>query len=635
MRIKIPAALAWALLAVSWSWPASLPGWAEPLARLPLEKYDTTEIHAVCLLDEAEYLVEADGQATFNHRLAYRILTPEAISLGTKGFAVSERSKLDHLEAAIEYPNGEVVVLKNKDAVETQLSDILFSDVKTRIIALPDVVKGSFICFEYRTKSRRESSALTWWFQSGYPCRMSQLRVRTPISGKPSWKVYPAGLLQPREEGRDLVFTRSNVPALPAEKLAPAMTEYAERVEIRLRVPVPVPPVVNLDTWEEMALWYRKMTAELWSGGPGAAQQAAEICRGSASPEEETRRLCRWVQGQLRYVAIAIGDGGFVPHAPDDVCRNRYGDCKDKTFLLMAMLRSRGIRCWPVLCRPASDGEIDPDWFSPFSFNHCILALEKTPGEYRFFDSTSTEVGYPYLPESLENTWGLLVQEDGGRVVRLQSGCEPLLSIEVQARLAPGGKLSARVTESYRPNTFSSLRAQLRNLNEEERRASWQRILANHQPGTRLTAFQIENLFEPELDLTLRYELELPDAFKHMGQLKLMRPLVVPDLEFPALPDKPRRAPLDLRPLATAVKYQLRIELPPGLTLEEGLEPLDLRADFGRFAIRMEVQSATLELTKEFSFQNMRLGAERADELRKFLAQVRNVQDSEIVLTGE
>jgi len=115
----------------------------------------------------------------------------------------------------------------------------------------------------------------------------------------------------------------------------------------------------------------------------------------------------------------------------------------------------------------------------------------------------------------------------------------------------------------------------------------------------------------------------------------LMRPRVVPDLEFPALPDKPRRAPLDLRPLATAVKYQLRIELPPGLTLEEGLEPLDLRADFGRFAIRMEVQSATLELTKEFSFQNMRLGAERADELRKFLAQVRNVQDSEIVLTGE
>ena len=631
MQRKTIHCLAWVLFAASWAGGADLPDWAAPLARRPLDSYPP-EIHAVCLLDDADFVVEPDGQTTLSHRIAFRVLSPAAVALGTRTFAVSSRTKLIDLEAAIEYPNGEVRVLRNKDAVETQLSDIFYSDVKSRIITLPDVVKGAFICFEYRIRDRDEFPSLAWWFQSIYPCLQSQLRVRTPGAGKLSWKEYPANRPQPQNDAGCLLFTRSNIPALPLEKLTPPNGQHTDRLELRVQVPAPEPPVVNLESWDGMARWYRERTAELWTGGGEVTRQATEICQGAATPEERLRRLCRWVQGQLRYVAIAIRDGGFVPHPPDDVCRNRYGDCKDKSFLLMAMLRSQGIRSWPVLCRTSETGEIDPDWFYPYSFNHCILALETSPGELRFFDPTSTAVGYPYLPENLEDTWGLLVQEDGGRLVRLHSGIEPLLSVDVQARLDPGGRLTAQVRESYRPNTSSSLRVLFQKLNEEERRSAWQRLLVGHQPGTRLKAFQVENLFEPELDLIFRYELEVADAMKSVGAMKLLRPFVVPDLEFPALPDKPRHAPLDLRALAIGIRYHLQMELPARFALEEGLEPLDLQTDFSRFALRMEMRDGKLLLDKELSFKNLRLGADRCDEVRKFLARLRNVQDTEIVL---
>jgi len=38
-------------------------------------------------------------------------------------------------------------------------------------------------------------------------------------------------------------------------------------------------------------------------------------------------------QGHIRYVAIELGAGGFIPHDPDWTLTNAYGDCKDQAVL--------------------------------------------------------------------------------------------------------------------------------------------------------------------------------------------------------------------------------------------------------------------------------------------------------------
>ena len=58
------------------------------------------------------------------------------------------------------------------------------------------------------------------------------------------------------------------------------------------------------------------------------------------TPAGQAAAALRLVQQQIRYVALSMGEGGYVPASADDVWRARYGDCKGKTALLLALLHA-------------------------------------------------------------------------------------------------------------------------------------------------------------------------------------------------------------------------------------------------------------------------------------------------------
>ncbi len=98
--------------------------------------------------------------------------------------------------------------------------------------------------------------------------------------------------------------------------------------------------------------------------------------------QQKVRKIFAWVQKNIKYIAIEDGENGYVPREADLVLKRRYGDCKDKTSLLVAMLKSQNI--------PASFvwvGTIDipyrkSEFASPFSDNHMVAAWwqdDKTP----------------------------------------------------------------------------------------------------------------------------------------------------------------------------------------------------------------------------------------------------------------
>ena len=64
---------------------------------------------------------------------------------------------------------------------------------------------------------------------------------------------------------------------------------------------------------------------------------------------------------------------GYAPHDIDITFANRYGVCRDKAALLVAMLRMAGHDAFPVLIHVGA--KHDPDVPQPF-FNHAIVAVE-------------------------------------------------------------------------------------------------------------------------------------------------------------------------------------------------------------------------------------------------------------------
>ena len=86
------------------------------------------------------------------------------------------------------------------------------------------------------------------------------------------------------------------------------------------------------------------------------------------------KNITEYIQKNIQYFIVERGIGGFQAHYAADIYRNRYGDCKDKTTLLISMLQAVGIKAYYV---PVDDrrGVVDPDAPS-LAGNHMITAIE-------------------------------------------------------------------------------------------------------------------------------------------------------------------------------------------------------------------------------------------------------------------
>lgn len=623
--------LIWAFGLAGFASADKLPEWAAPLAGIACEGYDTREIHAVCLLDQAAATFDASGEMETRYRHAYRILTPDGESRGTLVVPLRRGAKISGIRGEVQYPNGEVKSIRDKDTVETQIDSVLFTDVRKRVIILPSVTKGSLICLEYTVREMDEFPSIRWFFQGRDPVLQSRLTVTLPEGGTLSWKAVNLKDFQPSVTGPVYVFSREQVPARPEETMSLPLENLAEQVCIRVTVPKPGPEVRQAGSWPEMANWYRDLTRDRTRVTATIRQLAETICPAGTAPGDKIQKLCNWVQTQIRYVAIQMGQGGFVPHFPDEVQEKKFGDCKDKAFLLMTLLRSQDIPAWPLLCSYRDDGEVDPETFWPYSFNHCIVALEYPAGHLHYFDPTSDTAGYPYLPASLTGSWGLLVHEEQGRLVRLQDQQEAAVTVRAELALSDTGHLTGTVREEYTPNARQSLRSWLRDLNEQERLEGWQRIMADRMPHVVLKKVEWENIFDAAAPLVVKYEVEIRNACKPAGRMLLLNPWVARDLPALSFPGKERKEAILLRELAYRFDYRLTLSYPGNLTLVEEPETVTLKTGFGDLEVVSRKEENRLVVEKKFTGRDVLLEAGQYPEVKKFFNKIRDAREAELL----
>ena len=180
-------------------------------------------------------------------------------------------------------------------------------------------------------------------------------------------------------------------------------------------------------SWSRVEDWY----ADLIDGVSTGSSEVAELARSiladaglEGSPQSpEARRavleaLVEWIRSEVRYVAVAVGAGGYVPFRPLEVLDRRWGDCKDKSLLLIDLLASQGLAADPALVRLDADRP-SRDFPVPDDFNHLIVAvsaegLATTPedpfdGERLWIDPTQTWGGVVALHRPLHGQPALLI----------------------------------------------------------------------------------------------------------------------------------------------------------------------------------------------------------------------------------
>ncbi|CAI9009031.1 MULTISPECIES: DUF3857 domain-containing transglutaminase family protein [Burkholderia] len=165
--------------------------------------------------------------------------------------------------------------------------------------------------------------------------------------------------------------------------------------------------VSTLPDYAAFAARYRNAAVDPGANDPAVVQLARALTADVADPHDKARRLYDWVQANVRYVAIFLGETAAAPHRVTDILRNRYGDCKDHVALFGALLAAVGIRSEPVLINLGSVYALPSvPGYGAGAINHAITWL---PGLGLYADTTTSGIAFGYLPPIVMDRPALLV----------------------------------------------------------------------------------------------------------------------------------------------------------------------------------------------------------------------------------
>lgn len=176
------------------------------------------------------------------------------------------------------------------------------------------------------------------------------------------------------------------------ETFAPAVCEWDGETEWSWKkenVPLAVPEP-NVPSWHITDTWVQVTDCRSWSevaSGIAAAWQEdfdnpellkviEEINASAATTAGRAAQAMTMVQDDIRYLSMNVDLGGQIPSQPGAVLQRRYGDCKDKSFLLAHLLRLLGIKAQPVLVNTFLRQSVDQFLPTPSLFNHAIVKYE-------------------------------------------------------------------------------------------------------------------------------------------------------------------------------------------------------------------------------------------------------------------
>jgi hypothetical protein len=127
---------------------------------------------------------------------------------------------------------------------------------------------------------------------------------------------------------------------------------------------------------------------------PDIKRIADQATKSLSDKRQQAAALYDWVVNNIRYVAVELGRGGYIPHNSGGILANRYGDCKDYAVILCSLLAAKGIESFPVLI---NSGESDwlPKVAAPEAFNHAIVWI---PSLQLYLDSSAGYAPFGVLP---------------------------------------------------------------------------------------------------------------------------------------------------------------------------------------------------------------------------------------------
>lgn len=325
-----------------------VPAWVRPI-EVPVVKPSEEDVR---VLLEDQQIRFAPGRTEFFATSLLRIQTPQGLQAGNISFSWRPDSSTVTVHKLLIHRGAQTIdVLGAGQSFtvvrrETNLENAVFDGVLTAAIQPEGLQVGDVIEFAATTassdpslKNHVEAMGAGW---NRYAVSRARLRAEWPSSlpiRVRQTKALPAGRLKTEGGRTSFELTQDNLepPVLPDG--APPRFALHRLVEF-----------TDFGSWGELGALLAPYYEQAAALKPGAKllDEAERIRRLSNDPKQRAEAALTLVQDRIRYVYLGMNDGGLVPADAETTWSRRFGDCKAKTVVLLALLEALGIEAEPV-----------------------------------------------------------------------------------------------------------------------------------------------------------------------------------------------------------------------------------------------------------------------------------------------
>ncbi|MCH8618435.1 DUF3857 and transglutaminase domain-containing protein [Undibacterium sp. TS12] len=352
---------------------------------------------SVTILKEIQsFVVNKDGSYTETVEYFTQINEERAVASHSQRQWHFNRSleNFELLEAYTEKADGRKIPVK-PEQIKLQQEPAysgapMFQDMQVKVAIYPEVAVGDKIYSRY--VKTRKTAMFPGQFSDYTPTRFmptKQLTVTYDMPADMSLRSEASGFTPTAPislNGRTIYrwdYVPSENPRLEASSVSYA--DYGKQLTVS-----------TFPDYASLGKAYFKTASQTTASNARIRAKTEELTRGLTEPRDKAFAIYDWVRKNIRYVAVYIGNGGLIPHNADEIMDNLYGDCKDHTSLMEAMLNAAGIESTPVLINAGNSYKL-PQVASLGQFNHAITYI---PSLNLYLDSTAVNVNGGFLPAS-------------------------------------------------------------------------------------------------------------------------------------------------------------------------------------------------------------------------------------------
>ncbi|HYL78914.1 MAG TPA: DUF3857 and transglutaminase domain-containing protein, partial [Bryobacteraceae bacterium] len=404
-------------------------------------------------LSETTYRVGAGDTAEIVYHARFRALTAH-------GRDVVSRIHLPYISAfhTLEIQSiktlkkdGSVVQGDPASAIDAPLSDDTltqgFSDSRVKTILPPNVETGDSVEYEAVQHIHKWMKPGEFWFShhltTGVPVHSETVVLDLPADRKVAF--YESETIHGKTEmanGRRIETWTTTNPEASKSHVAALLPLFA---------------VSSILSWDAFGEWITTLNHEASAPSPEIMALAAKLTVGKTRDEERVAALYTYVATKVRYVSISFGLGRLQPHSAAVVLHNAYGDCKDQTALLNALLTALGFKAHPVLTTPGVGVQLR-DVPQPEQFNHEFVAVESKSGTI-FLDTSMGPVSPQVLQPGVRGRNALMVAGKTAVIeIPLNSPVQQRLAMAVRGKLNANGEYEGSARVEFRGRMESRIR---------------------------------------------------------------------------------------------------------------------------------------------------------------------------------